>query len=53
MQDNKMKAGIFPGEVIIVGSGKLVHIDLYLIPENSPIKVEPPPLDYTNPTAAD
>jgi hypothetical protein len=53
MRDIKMKAGIFPGVVIIVEAGKIVRIDLYLIPENSPIKVEPPPPDYTNPPAAD
>jgi hypothetical protein len=29
MPDNEMKPGIFPGEVIIVGSGKIVHIDLH------------------------
>jgi len=51
-EDNETIAGIFPGKVIIVEHG-VVRIDLYRIPENSPIKVELPPPDYTNPPAAD
>jgi hypothetical protein len=31
VQDIKMKAGIFPGKVIIVAGGKIVRIDLHPI----------------------